>query len=124
MGDLTFWAIVGRLASPAHPLIELDVQPRPDRLPSGIMRLTETGRGALAGRADHLALNGLDRWMGGTHLTPSTPLAMDGRDARRSGRRLLGALGGRAQRWENWSVGRLRSVSIFARRSTPRFRVI
>ena len=71
MGDLTFWAIVGRLASPVHPLIELDVQPRPDRLPNGTMRLTEAGRDVLAGRADHVTLNGLDRWMGGTHLTTS-----------------------------------------------------
>ncbi len=25
--------------------------------------------GELAGRTDHMALNGIDRWMGGVHLT-------------------------------------------------------
>src|SRR5215475_11934530 len=32
--------------------------------------LTEAGRAALAGRFDHARENGVDRWLGGTHLTP------------------------------------------------------
>ena len=76
MGDSTFWTIATRLASAPHPLIALDVQPRPERLPTGSLRLTDTGRGVLAARADHVTLNGLDRWMGGAHLTPSRSLAM------------------------------------------------
>ena len=73
MGDLTFWTIVERLASVRHPPIALDVQPRPGRLPAGTMRLTEVGRDILRGRSDYVALNGIDRWMGGTQLT--TPLS-------------------------------------------------
>jgi uncharacterized protein DUF1835 len=32
--------------------------------------LTEAGRASLAGRFDHAAENRIDRWLGGTHLTP------------------------------------------------------
>ena len=32
--------------------------------------LTGAGRAVLAGRADHVMLNGIDRWWGGTHLGP------------------------------------------------------
>jgi len=32
------------------------------------LRLTEAGRRVLDGRADHVALNGVDRWIGGVHL--------------------------------------------------------
>jgi hypothetical protein len=69
MGDSSFWTIVLRLARARHPLVGLDIAPRKGRLPDGLMRLTETGAAVLAGRADHVALNGIDRWMGGVHLT-------------------------------------------------------
>ena len=69
MGDRTFWSVVQSLAAARHPLIALDVTPRPGRLPDGTLALTDTGRDVLAGRADHVALNGVDRWMGGVHLT-------------------------------------------------------
>lgn len=71
MGDSSFWAIVRRLSQERHPLLTLDVRDRPSRLPTGIVRITDTGRGVLSGRADRIALNGIDRWMGGVHLTPS-----------------------------------------------------
>jgi len=32
------------------------------------LRLTDAGREVLDGRADHVALNGVDRWIGGVHL--------------------------------------------------------
>ena len=32
------------------------------------MRLTGTGARLLAGEADQVALNGIDRWIGGVHL--------------------------------------------------------
>jgi hypothetical protein len=34
--------------------------------------LTEAGRAALAGRFDHARENRIDRWLGGTHLTPQS----------------------------------------------------
>ena len=71
MGDLSFWDTVKRLSGGPHPLIALDVQERPGRLPDGTMALTETGRAVRAGRADHVTLNGISRWLGGTFLTPA-----------------------------------------------------
>ena len=32
------------------------------------MALTDAGRRVLDGAADHVALNGIDRWIGGVHL--------------------------------------------------------
>jgi hypothetical protein len=34
------------------------------------VRLTDTGRAALMGRFDHASENGIDRWFGGTQVTP------------------------------------------------------
>lgn len=70
MGDWSFWTIVKRLNAGTHPLLTLDVETRPDRLPSGTLTITETGRRVLARQADHLALNAPSRWIGGTRLTP------------------------------------------------------
>jgi hypothetical protein len=33
-----------------------------------ILELTEVGRRVLGGKADHVALNGVDRWIGGVHF--------------------------------------------------------
>ena len=68
MGDLSFWTIVRRLAEARRPLVAADVEPRPGRLPSGTLALTADGAAVLSGRADHVALNGIDRWLGGTQL--------------------------------------------------------
>jgi len=71
MGDLSFFGIVEGLADARQPLLTID---EPSNLPLSFVekpiRVTEAGRAVLAGRADHVALNGIDRWMGGVHLTP------------------------------------------------------
>lgn len=73
MGDLSFWNIVLRLAGCTRPLVAVratgDAQPRPGVLPSGTLALTPDGAAVLAGRADYIALNGIDRWLGGVRLT-------------------------------------------------------
>jgi hypothetical protein len=69
MGDLSFGNIVRRLSRGPRPLIAAHVQPRPGRLPSGTLALTADGRAVLAGQADQIALNGIDRWLGGVRLT-------------------------------------------------------
>ena len=33
-----------------------------------VLELTDVGRSVVAGKADHVALNGVDRWIGGVHL--------------------------------------------------------
>jgi hypothetical protein len=70
LGDWSFWTIVKGLNAGPHPLLMLDVQPREDRLPTGTLAITETGRRVLERRADHIALNSPSRWIGGTWLTP------------------------------------------------------
>jgi len=71
MGDTSFWTIVRRLAGGPRPLVAARVRKRPGRLPAGTLALTADGAAVLPGRADHVALNGLDRWLGGTQLTPA-----------------------------------------------------
>ena len=76
MGDTTFWRRVLDLASGAAPLVSLDVEPLdedPPRgglaLPNGTVAITDAGRAVLAGAADWIRLNGIDRWLGGVHLS-------------------------------------------------------
>jgi len=71
MGDLSFWEIVKSMGAAPHPLLAIDAEDRPDRLPEGgTLTITGTGRAVLANRADHVALNGISRWLGGTLLAP------------------------------------------------------
>jgi hypothetical protein len=69
MGDSTFLSIAKGLASATHPLIEADLAGALRTLPSGRVSLTATGVDVRDGRADHVTLNGIDRWAGGVHLT-------------------------------------------------------
>jgi hypothetical protein len=72
MGDLTFFGIMKQLAAGRVPLLMHDGEWRSGAPPGGRFRLTEAGRRVLAGDADYIALNGIDRWMGGVHLTDGT----------------------------------------------------
>ena len=67
LGDTWAFAMMDRMAHARIPL--LDVEPadrRVDRETS--LRLTDMGARVLAGMADHVTLNGIDRWLGGVHL--------------------------------------------------------
>ena len=70
MGDTTFFAILARMASARVPLVAIDgdgaADPRHHRI-----AITDAGLAVLAGRADHVRLNGVDAWRGGVHLTGS-----------------------------------------------------
>jgi hypothetical protein len=70
MGDATLWSIMRRLAVAREPLLTITSTEGPWRetLPNAQLELTRTGREVLRGRADHVAINGIDRWMGGVHL--------------------------------------------------------
>jgi hypothetical protein len=91
MGDATFWAILKGLAIGAHPLVQLEARAsamdRP-QVPLMDIRVSLTGAGSdvLDGRADHVELNGIDRWMGGVHLTPDQCWRSDGEALVRGGR--------------------------------------
>lgn len=79
MGDLTCWSIVRRMAAASMPLVTVngDIS----RLPSMsvTVEITPAGREVLTGAKDHIELNGIDRWMGGVHLTTERHWRWDGR---------------------------------------------
>jgi len=68
LGDSWCFAAMERLAHPAAvPLLDTDPAHHPiDRTTR--LQLTPTGTRVLAGEADHVHLNGIDRWIGGVHL--------------------------------------------------------
>ncbi|MEW6255503.1 MAG: hypothetical protein AB1592_06050 [Pseudomonadota bacterium] len=90
MGDLSFFQRLDALAAGPEPLITglpfgvAEVRPfTPGQKPDAgektyrdyaraEIRITPAGLAALQGTFDHAARNGIDRWMGGTHLTPDT----------------------------------------------------
>jgi hypothetical protein len=67
MGDTTCFRRMDYLARGAHPLLLLDPPGGPVERTTGL-HLTAAGARVLAGQADHVALNGIDRWIGGVHL--------------------------------------------------------
>jgi hypothetical protein len=64
LGDLPFFRAMRGLADAEVPLLTIE---------GNSVALTAEGILVLAGDADHAALNGMDRWVGGTHLTGRTP---------------------------------------------------
>jgi hypothetical protein len=67
LGDTTCFARMDRMADGPHPLLRLDPPGRPVERATGV-HLTGTGARVLAGQADQINLNGIDRWIGGVHL--------------------------------------------------------
>jgi hypothetical protein len=70
LGDLFGFRILARLAGARVPLVKADP---PGGVAAGTRLLvTEAGRRVLAADTDHVALNGIDRWVGGVHLHGET----------------------------------------------------
>lgn len=73
-GDTWFWRQLAELGTGPRRLLEpLGSGELPGEPASGgghPLRVTEAGRRVLAGDDDRVRLLGLDRWIGGTHLTP------------------------------------------------------
>jgi hypothetical protein len=67
LGDTSCYRRIETLARGRHPLLSLDPPDRPVQRTTGL-RLTDAGARVLAGQADQVALNGIDRWIGGVHL--------------------------------------------------------
>ena len=83
LGDLPFFRILDRMAFAPTPVIsglpfESTQPPYPGGAPDlrtfarSSVRATNAGRAALAGQFDHASENGVDRWLGGTHLTSAS----------------------------------------------------
>jgi hypothetical protein len=67
LGDTWCFALIDRLAGGPAPLLDLTPAGPTDRHTA--LRLTGAGARVLAGEADLVALNGVDRWIGGVHLS-------------------------------------------------------
>ena len=63
------------LAPALRRLLEELPAPVPD---DGQLRLTANGEQVLRGEADRVELLGIDRWIGGTHITPENVWRWDG----------------------------------------------
>jgi hypothetical protein len=81
LGDTWFYRALSTLGQDANRLVETgDGTPLPPPPPRGDgqrftrlqLRLTATGERTLRGEADRVELLGIDRWIGGTHITPDT----------------------------------------------------
>ncbi|MEZ5283697.1 MAG: DUF1835 domain-containing protein [Vicinamibacterales bacterium] len=77
MGDAGWWWHIRPLLSSRHPLLRVDgASPSgwhdpawwSDEPDAPRLALTPDGQRVLAGEADHVTLNGIDRWLGGVHL--------------------------------------------------------
>jgi hypothetical protein len=68
LGDTTFFGILRALGSARMPLVTISGRPTQLDLRSHVIAITGAGRDVLAGRRDHVALNGIDLWRGGVHL--------------------------------------------------------
>jgi hypothetical protein len=92
LGDASFARYLGALSNCEHPLIGTGpgqkVSGSVARVESGIpIELTDLGLAVLHGKADHVLLNGIDRWLGGAHLVGAeSPWRWDP-----AGRLLIGA---------------------------------
>jgi hypothetical protein len=72
LADLFAFRTMDRLATARVPLLELD--PPGDAVTAATrLRPTPAGTRVLRGEADHVALNGVDRWVGGVHLRGNRP---------------------------------------------------
>lgn len=70
LGDWSFFGTMRGLARAPAPLVRLGdgSGDDPSAAASAPIALTGVGRRVLAGEADHVAINGIDRWVGGVHL--------------------------------------------------------
>jgi hypothetical protein len=74
--DMSMTGLVETLSRTSPPLLTIAAGPRSDageRL-QGSVTLTDTGRAVLAGRQDRVAACGIDRWLGGVHVSSDTDL--------------------------------------------------
>jgi hypothetical protein len=78
LGDLTFATYLESLSRAHEPLVlhgdgRTVVAPRSSgddgSFWNSALQLTDAGRAVLAGARDHVGINGIDRWLGGVHLS-------------------------------------------------------
>jgi hypothetical protein len=86
LGDSWAWLRLYELTFGNHPLLTGLPLPPPRgdaaTFRAALIELTEVGRAVLEGRADRVAAVGIDRWLGGVHVTGCDPWRWD-RESRR-----------------------------------------
>ena len=81
--DLSLAALADDLSSGAVALLDVTpTQPGDQIRLRRSATLTDAGRAVLAGRQDKMAIGGIDRWIGGVHLTSDSPWRWDDRAQR------------------------------------------
>ena len=70
LGDLMFWHVLKDLDCSTEPVIVQDPETADLPWPKQVYALTVTGRRALAGELDYLAIAGAPRWIGGVEIRP------------------------------------------------------
>jgi hypothetical protein len=77
LGDTQFWSDLKLMGQTREPLLIIEGVAELNRTSFGngfinaTFELTETGAAVLAGTSDFIETNGVDRWLGGVHLTDS-----------------------------------------------------
>ena len=80
LGDFQFWVALKRLSDAREPLLDLTNRRATNgKLDSHEVRqlafeITEKGEAVLRGEADFVAVNGIDLWLGGVHLSEKDKL--------------------------------------------------
>ena len=69
LGDLGHFDLVRTMAAARVPLVTIAPAPTASDLRGHTISITDEGRLVLDGRADAVALNGIDEWRGGVHLS-------------------------------------------------------
>ncbi len=72
LGDLAIWDHLKRMVEAHVPLVSIaSGASNANQIPfDAMLALTRDGEDVLAEKADFIALNGIDQWLGGVHLTP------------------------------------------------------
>ena len=77
LGDWTFFHYINNLIDKKHPLVETSTKEsfwfppfseNDKRFLSQNLQTTQTGKKVLSGKLNFIALNGIDKWLGGVHL--------------------------------------------------------
>lgn len=71
LGDTTCYAYIDALVDARYPLVKREDSPAPGAKPK--LFITATGMDVLGGSQDNVALNGIDKWIGGVHLKSGSP---------------------------------------------------
>ncbi len=71
-GDSYYFDALDRLTGGINQLLRFD-EPPPENRRAARLIITDFGRKVIAGKADAIAFNGIDRWIGGVHLEGRDP---------------------------------------------------